>query len=163
MDEHKIAPIPIGYVQTDAPVSTIKEDPESVISRLIISTEFVDGLLGLNGFSHIIILSFLTELREFERNAMQIKMRRFTKYGFTLDELPLIGVFASDSPNRPNPIALSIARLLQVDRNVLIVKGLDLFNGTPILDIKPYTPERIISGLSVPPWYENLLSKIRGK
>ncbi|MDG7044919.1 MAG: SAM-dependent methyltransferase [Nitrososphaerota archaeon] len=161
MEEYKISPI--GYAQTDAPVKTIKEDPDTVTSKLIIKAEFVDGLVGLNGFSHIIILSFLTELRAFERNVMQIKMRRFTKYGFTLEELPLIGVFASDSPNRPNPIAISIARLLQIDKNVLTVKGLDIFNNTPILDIKPYTPERVVSGLSLPPWYENLISKIRGK
>ncbi|MDG7047389.1 MAG: SAM-dependent methyltransferase [Nitrososphaerota archaeon] len=161
MEEYKISPI--GYVQTDAPIKTIKEDPDTVTSKLIIKGEFVDGLVGLNGFSHIIILSFLSELRAFERNAMQVKMRRFIKYGFTLEELPLIGVFASDSPNRPNPIAISIARLLQIDNNVLTVKGLDIFNNTPILDIKPYTPERVVSGLSFPPWYENLISKIRGK
>jgi tRNA-Thr(GGU) m(6)t(6)A37 methyltransferase TsaA len=50
---------------------------------------------------------------------------------------PLVGVFASRSPNRPNPIGVTKVKLLEVRGNILVVKGLDALNGTPVLDIKP--------------------------
>jgi tRNA-Thr(GGU) m(6)t(6)A37 methyltransferase TsaA len=50
---------------------------------------------------------------------------------------PLVGVFASRSPNRPNPIGVTRVKLLKVNGNILTVKGLDAFNGTPVIDIKP--------------------------
>jgi formylmethanofuran dehydrogenase subunit E len=49
------------------------------------------------------------------------------------------GVFATRSPNRPNPIGICVVKLLQRDRNVLIIKGIDALDGTPLIDIKPYS------------------------
>ena len=72
-----------------------------------------------------------------------------------------MGVFCSDSPNRPNPIALTILRLKRVDGNVLHVSGLDLYNGTPILDLRAYTPSYSIEGYVLPDWYTELLEKLR--
>jgi len=68
-------------------------------------------------------------------------------------EAPLVGVFATDSHHRPNSIAITIVKLLRREGNLLHVDGLDLFDGTPVLDIKPYGYGRIVHNLSVPEWY----------
>ncbi|MGQ9735991.1 MAG: TrmO family methyltransferase domain-containing protein [Thermaceae bacterium] len=75
--------------------------------------------------------------------------------GIPLEQLPGIGVFASRSPHRPNPIALTLVRLHRVKGTRLWVSGLDLFDRTPILDLKPYTPSWRIEP-TVPSWYEDL-------
>jgi len=51
------------------------------------------------------------------------------------------GVFATRSPNRPNPISISIVRLIKIEGNILYIKDVDIVDGTPLLDIKPYVPE----------------------
>ncbi|MEM3897200.1 MAG: TrmO family methyltransferase [Nitrososphaerota archaeon] len=64
--------------------------------------------------------------------------------------MPEVGVFCSDSPHRPNPIALTILGLKRVDGSVLHVAGLDLYNGMPILDLRAYTPSYSIEGYILP-------------
>ncbi|MEM0322330.1 MAG: TrmO family methyltransferase, partial [Thermoprotei archaeon] len=65
--------------------------------------EFVDGLDGLEGFSHIFVLGYFNMLRPEQIGPLKVKPRGLLRYGFTLDELPTVGVFALDSPTRPNP------------------------------------------------------------
>jgi tRNA-Thr(GGU) m(6)t(6)A37 methyltransferase TsaA len=95
-----------------------------------VAPEFRQGLAGLAGYSHIVVLGFLHEAR---RDLIQI-----TRPGA---EAPT-GVFALRSPVRPNPISLSVVRLLSVDieRGLVEVDAIDLLDGTPIVDIKPYRP-----------------------
>jgi tRNA-Thr(GGU) m(6)t(6)A37 methyltransferase TsaA len=88
--------------------------------------EYARGLKDLEGFSHIILL-FNFHLSE----------------GYELEVLPFLddvkrGVFATRAPRRPNPIGLSVVRLLKVEGNVLHIADLDIVDGTPLLDIKPY-------------------------
>jgi tRNA (Thr-GGU) A37 N-methylase len=71
---------------------------------------------------------------------LKVRFKRLIKLGLSLEEIPEVGIFCSDPPHRPNPIALTILRLEGIDGNVLHVSGLDLYNGTPILDLRPYTP-----------------------
>jgi tRNA (Thr-GGU) A37 N-methylase len=73
-----------------------------------------------------------------------------------LEELPSLGVFALDSPTRPNPIGLTLVRLLGRQGRFLKVSGLDFFDGTPILDIKGYRPTYRADEFSVPDWYKKL-------
>jgi len=65
-------------------------------------------------------------------------------------DLPLVGVFALGSPSRPNPIGLSLVELLKIDKRFLTVKGLDYFDGTPVLDIKPYRSDYRVDTFRVP-------------
>ena len=90
--------------------------------------EFAAGLQDLEGFSHIILLYHLH----------RVTQSRLTVVPF-LDDQPR-GVFATRAPSRPNPIGLSIVRLLGVERNLLHVENVDIVDGTPLLDIKPYVP-----------------------
>ncbi|MFP3290403.1 MAG: tRNA (N6-threonylcarbamoyladenosine(37)-N6)-methyltransferase TrmO [Nitrososphaeria archaeon] len=154
---------PIGYVKTEMSDEDIRKANGNVISKIIIKEEYIDGLQGLEGYSHILVISYLNKLRDFEIGVLKVKPRRLTKYGLKLEELPEVGVFAVDSPARPNPIGLSIAEIIKIDKNVITVKGLDLFNETPILDIKPYSYERVVKEFKVPDWYSELLKKTRSK
>lgn len=90
--------------------------------------EFAAGLQDLHGFSHIILLY------HFHR-VTQVKL---TVVPF-LDDEPH-GVFATRAPSRPNPIGLSVVRLLGIEGNVLTIENVDIVDGTPLLDIKPYVP-----------------------
>jgi tRNA-Thr(GGU) m(6)t(6)A37 methyltransferase TsaA len=91
--------------------------------------EFIPGLKDLVGFSHIILLY---HLHQSQRHVLTV-----TPF---LDSKPH-GVFATRSPRRPNPIGLSVVMLLRVEENILYVENLDILDGTPLLDIKPYVPE----------------------
>jgi len=91
--------------------------------------EFAEGLSDLDGFSHIILLCHLHR-----STGWRLKVVPF------LDTEPR-GLFATRAPCRPNPIGLSVVNLLAVEGNVLSIENIDLLDGTPILDIKPYVGE----------------------
>jgi tRNA-Thr(GGU) m(6)t(6)A37 methyltransferase TsaA len=93
-----------------------------------VEPEFRQGLLGLDGYSHVVLLSWFDRA---ERNLIVQKPRHATEAK---------GVFALRSPVRPNPIGLHIVELeaLDIDAGRLSIDAIDLLDGTPILDIKPY-------------------------
>ena len=98
--------------------------------------EFCDALDGIDDFSHVIILYWI-HLRdnEKERSILQV-VPRGRSNGVK------VGVFACRSPSRPNPIGLCVVKLIKVEDCVLTVKGLDAFEGSPIVDVKPYIQRR---------------------
>lgn len=133
---------PIGFVRSnykdrkDIPRGlNAKHDVEGVLEIL---PDLEAGLTDIEGFSHLIVLW------EFDRSS-----------GFELiacppsDGLPH-GVFATRSPQRPNPIAMTVVELLRREGNRLHVRGVDMLDETPILDIKPYLsnvdPEKLKRG-----------------
>ena len=123
-------PQPIGFVRT--PYSDTSQVPKGLSAKheaegeLEILPEFEPGLTDIEGFSHLIVLWVFDRSEGFEL------------YGETpADGLPH-GVFATRSPRRPNPIAITIVELLGREGSKLRVRGVDMLDGTPILDIKPY-------------------------
>jgi tRNA-Thr(GGU) m(6)t(6)A37 methyltransferase TsaA len=90
--------------------------------------EYAEGLRDLDGFSHIILLYWFHVSRGFELEVVPF-----------LDTEPR-GVFATRAPRRPNPIGLSVVRLDRIEGRVVHVVGVDMLDGTPLLDIKPYVP-----------------------
>ena len=101
---------------------------EDAQGELEIYQEFSEGLQDIDGFSHIILVFAFhksEEKRIYAHPPFDGKKR---------------GVFSTRSSNRPNPIGLSVLRLIKRDRNTLKVQGVDMIEGTPVLDIKPYTP-----------------------
>lgn len=121
--------------------------------------EFKEGLLGIENFSHIIVVSWLHKITEDQRKILVVKPLRMMELGFKLSELPTLGVFALHSPVRPNPIGITIVRLIKREDNLLFVEGLDLYDGTPILDLKGYYPY-LPKDVRVPEWSKRLPRKV---
>ncbi len=151
---------PVAYVRTRASDEDIKTRPEDVESDIDLLPAFEPGLAAIDGFSHLMVLFFMHRLDADGRTVLQVKPRRLLREGLTNDELPTLGVFACDSPVRPNPIGLSLVRLLARDGLTLHVQGLDAFDGTPVLDIKPYTPKRVPADATFPNWWQNLQATV---
>jgi len=136
------SPQPIGYARTPYQEtkqipngSGAKHDAEGVLEIL---PQFEAGLTDVEGFSHLYVLWVFDRSEGFELFGMP-----------HIDNRPH-GVFATRSPRRPNPIALTVVELLRRDGAHLHVRGVDMLDGTPLLDIKPYlssiTPERLRRG-----------------
>lgn len=151
---------PIGIVHVSFSDDEVKgrwvEGVEGVIE---VYEEYADGLDGIDGFSHIILIAFLHKTSEEQRRILKVKPKRLRILG--IEQVPEIGVFCSSSPHRPNPLALTIVELLEREGRFLKVKNLDLFDGTPILDIKPYTPSRRVDDIRLPEWYQKILEEVR--
>jgi len=126
----------IGIVESSGELSKVKIFPE-----------FCAGLQGLNSFSHIIILYWIhLRDREDERRVLRVIPKKHPG-------APQVGVFASRSPSRPNPIGLCVVELAKVEDCTLIVKGLDAFDESPIIDIKPYISRAdSVPDARVPDW-----------
>ncbi|WP_048078511.1 tRNA (N6-threonylcarbamoyladenosine(37)-N6)-methyltransferase TrmO [Desulfurococcus mucosus] len=156
---------PIGYVRTSLRDEEIRSvfDRSSVRGYIEVLPEYSQGLRGLEGFSHVIIIAYLHKVPYEARSTLLVKPRRLVKLGLKPEELPEVGVFATDSPHRPNPIALTIVELEKIEEDRLYVRGLDLYDGTPVLDIKPYDKGRSIVGFRIPEWLRRLEEKVREK
>jgi len=129
----------------------VKETPHrpdwqlDTVSELVIDPKWEEGLGGLEGFSHVIVLFWIDRITEKD---MPLKVHPMHR-----EDLPVTGLFATRSPNRPNRIGLTVVKLLRHDRNVLKVTGLDALDGTPVLDIKPYLRSgELIPDATEPTW-----------
>jgi tRNA-Thr(GGU) m(6)t(6)A37 methyltransferase TsaA len=118
---------PIGYVENDFDRPTALDQIRAVESRIVLDPALVEGLQGLETGQPIMVIFY------FHRSE-----------GYTLrqhprgdESRPLQGVFTLRSPRRPNPIGVTVVDLLAVEGNVLRVRGLDVIDGTPVLDLKP--------------------------
>ncbi len=151
---------PIGFIKTNSTDDEVRQSLEGVEATVEILPEFAEALEGLQGYSHILVLSYLNKLRPEQIGPLKVKPRGLLKRGFKLEELPTVGVFSIDSPTRPNPIALSLVRLLRMEGTRLFVAGLDMFNGTPVVDIKPYRSDRSAEDFKLPEWYTKLYAKV---
>lgn len=99
-----------------------------VQGKIEVSSEYVDGLADLDGFSHIILLYVFHKVSQ-----VKLSVKPF------LDSTNR-GVFATRAPTRPTPIGLSIVKLDRIEGNTLYIENVDVLNVTPLLDIKPYVP-----------------------
>ena len=155
---------PIGFVKTKFAGEDMRNHPvEELEADIEILDEYTDGLEAIDGFSHLLILFYMHNITAENRKWLKIKPRIVVRYGLNLEEVPLVGVFCLDSPNRPNPIGLSVVRLLWRKGKILHVKGIDALNETPVLDIKPYSPAIKIEKFELPEWYKNIIAKARAK
>ena len=125
---------PIGIINNAIAKRSNKESWKSAISNIVVDTSLEKALDNLGEFSHIIVIYWLHKVSSAERTIEKVHPKG-------KKDLPLVGVLASRSPARPNPIGMATVRLLSIDRNVLKVQGLDALNGTPLLDIKPFIPK----------------------
>jgi len=124
---------PIGIIHS--PFKTPQGTPiqptaaYNVKGTIEIFPEFVEGLKDLDGFSHIILIYHFHLVSSFS-----LLVKPYMDDNFH-------GVFATRAPARPNPIGISVVRLDRIEKNLLHVRDIDVVDGTPLLDIKPYVPE----------------------
>jgi tRNA-Thr(GGU) m(6)t(6)A37 methyltransferase TsaA len=143
---------PIGVVRTKGSDAEVKEKGD-LEGELVIYPEFQEALEGIEGYSHLFVIVYFDRLRREQIGPLRVKPRGLMRRGFTLEQLPLLGVLALDSPTRPNPIGLTLVRFLRREANRLFVQGLDFFNETPILDIKGYCPQYRTENYTLPDWF----------
>ena len=118
---------------------------EKLISEIVVDGSLTEALDNLDEFSHIIVLFWMHQAV-----AGETPMKVHPK---GKSELSLVGLFATRSPKRPNPVGETTVRLLRRRGNILVVQGLDAINGTPVIDIKPYIPRcDSVADTKVPPW-----------
>ena len=110
--------------------------------------EYEKGLKDIEGFSHIILIYHFHLSKTY---SLQVKPYMDNK---------LHGLFATRAPARPNPIGISVVRLIKVIRNRIYVKDIDIVDGTPLLDIKPYIPEFSSEDIIKKGWLENNVEKL---
>jgi len=123
---------PIGVVRNE--IKEPRRDGwEKVTSEIVVDESLAEGLDGLEEFSHILVVFWMHKVP-----AMRQPVCKIHPQGRA--DLPLVGLFATRSPYRPNPVGVSAPRLVERKGNVLRVVGLDAIDGTPVLDIKPYLP-----------------------
>jgi len=135
---------PIGTVRSEIK-QPARRDCEEVIADIIINDDLAEALDGLEDFSHLVVLYWIHRAASGE---VPLKVHPRGRL-----ELPLLGLFTTRTPNRPNRIGMSTVRLLERQGNILRVKGLDAIEGTPVIDIKPYIPGYdSVTNAEVPSW-----------
>ncbi|MBI5461216.1 MAG: tRNA (N6-threonylcarbamoyladenosine(37)-N6)-methyltransferase TrmO [Gammaproteobacteria bacterium] len=122
---------PIGFVSNEI-IEPAYIEWKKTTSQIVLHDRYVDSLDSLVDYSHVMIVFWMHQVC--------ITKERHVPQG-KYDVVPEVGMFACRCPHRPNPIACTTVPLLGIDGNVLTVKGLDAVDATPVIDIKPYTPQ----------------------
>jgi tRNA-Thr(GGU) m(6)t(6)A37 methyltransferase TsaA len=137
---------PIGTVKNN-----IKEPRfggfDNEISEIVVDEKYTEALNGIDDYSHVIIVYWMD----------RVKKKVITHQPQGNPKVPVVGIFSCRCPQRPNPIAMTTVKLIGHDGNRIKVKGLDILDGTPIIDIKPYWPhyDKIDNG-KIPDWVNEL-------
>ena len=146
---------PIGVIHspfretTSMPIQPVSEN--SAAGHIDVFSEFAAGLKDLEGFSHILLLYHFHRSQTYSLSVTPF-----------LDTEPR-GLFATRAPNRPNPIGLSLVRLVRIEGSHLHVKNIDVLDGTPLLDIKPHVPDFDCAPGARIGWLEKATDKMRKK
>jgi len=130
MDDIIVKPIGIictPYLNTsNMPIQPIAA--RGIKGYIEISPEYVEGLKNLEGFSHIILIYHFHKIKEYDLEVI------------TLSDSEARGIFASKEANRPNAIGISTVKLIKIEGNILYIEQVDMLDGTPLIDIKPFYP-----------------------
>jgi len=146
---------PIGIINTPhktkegMPIQSISA--KGIKGRIELKEEFLDGLLDLDGFSHIYLIY------HFHKSV-----------GYKLQVMPFLddklhGVFSTRAPKRPNAIGMSVVKLTSIKGNILEIENVDMLDGTPLLDIKPYIPQFDNHEIEKGGWVEDKIGKLDEK
>ena len=121
---------------------------KDIVTEIIIDKKYAKGLDGIEDYSHVVVVYWMNKEKECH----------LKHYPQGRADVPFVGIFACRCPQRPNRIAISTVRLLRRFKNHLHVKGLDIVNDTPILDIKPYALQYDkINEVKIPRWVDKLV------
>ena len=141
--EHLPALGAIGVVETDVADEDIARQRRTIVSDIVLRPELVEGLQGLEHYSHLIVIFLMHRAPPME--TLRVHPRHDPAR-------PAVGTFAMRTRNRPNPIGLAVVDLLGISGNRLTVRRLDAYAGTPVLDLKPYDHYDVFEDIRVPDW-----------
>jgi tRNA-Thr(GGU) m(6)t(6)A37 methyltransferase TsaA len=135
------------------PIARVKNDITEIgmrcwkdtVSEIVFEPDYIDALDNLDSFSHILVVFWMHRSPAWDHSMSKVHPQR-------MQDLPLVGIFATRSPVRPNPLGIAIVKLLERKGNMLTVAGLDAIDGTPVVDIKTYFPGDSIADIQVPEW-----------
>ncbi|MBN2061973.1 MAG: tRNA (N6-threonylcarbamoyladenosine(37)-N6)-methyltransferase TrmO [Deltaproteobacteria bacterium] len=164
---------PVGFVRSEIKAPSLKakgkdieiakglkmaasraKNIRSLVSELVISPELEGILDGLEDFSHILVIYWPHLLPASGRLLTRV-------HPMGQKAFPLVGIFSTCSPARPNPVLVTAVRLLEIKENILKVQGLEAIDGSPIIDIKPYTTSYYSAeNIKVSDWMEQIQEAI---
>jgi tRNA-Thr(GGU) m(6)t(6)A37 methyltransferase TsaA len=148
----KITYKPIGVIHS--PFKEPKGTPiqpegaKGIDGTVEVFPEYAEGLKDVEGFSHIILIYHFHLSKD-----ASLKAKPF------MDSEPR-GVFAMRGPSRPNPIGISVVRLVRIEKSILHIQDVDIVDGTPLLDIKPYVPRFDVREVDNIGWLEENIHKV---
>jgi tRNA-Thr(GGU) m(6)t(6)A37 methyltransferase TsaA len=154
-NERPIALKAIASVRNDVKEPEMR-DWRSVVSDIVCDPALSEALDGLEEFSHIMVVFWMHRAPSWDPGHLKTHPQR-------RQDLPLVGVLATRSPHRPNPLGVSVVKLLERRDNVLRVIGLDAIDGTPVVDIKSHIPDAETAEAGVPDWVYRLRRSAPGR
>ena len=145
---------PIGCVRR----ASLDEDERDkrLVSRVVLDEDLAPALDGIEDFSHVYVIYWLHQVTVADEPILH--------HPSSLREAQPLGILATRAPIRPNPIGLTLVELVRREENTLWVRGLDAYDGTPVLDIKPYPDwERgrfiVVTDFRVPEWLAKIVEQ----
>ena len=150
LNEIKYKPIGVIHSPFKEPKGTPIQPPgaKGIAGRVEIFSQYAEGLEDVEGFSHIILIYHFHLSK-----AASLKVKPFM-------DTEMHGIFAIRGPSRPNPIGISVVRLVGIEENMLHIQDVDIVDGTPLLDIKPYVPEFDVREVERIGWLEKNVHKL---
>jgi tRNA-Thr(GGU) m(6)t(6)A37 methyltransferase TsaA len=140
----------IGFVESSV-TDLGDENWGSVSSRITLLPEYEGSLLGLEDFSHAIVITYLHRAKYDPTKHLRRRPRG-------MESMPEVGIFSQRVKDRPNPIGVTAVEIMEVGDDYLYIRGLDAVDGTPVIDIKPYFPQfDRVENARIPEWVDRLM------
>ena len=154
MDRDRIEITPIGFVRRASTGENVRD--RNLISEIVFNSSLTEALEGIDEWSHVYIITWLHRVEK--------SKEQFLLFPGAEPDKPPVGVLATRAPIHPNPIGLTLVELIKREGNVIHVQGLDAYEGTPVLDIKPYPDWDagcliVVSDFRVPEWLSTIIAK----
>jgi tRNA-Thr(GGU) m(6)t(6)A37 methyltransferase TsaA len=143
-----IALKPIAHVRHGVPEADLPRLRAEMVAEIVMDEAYAEAIAGLEGYSHLIVLFWMHRCDPARYRPMVHPRGR--------EDLPLTGVLSTRGRDRPNPIGLAVVEWLGRTGHCLQVRRLDAYDGTPVIDIKPYDPYDVFTDLRVPDWWYRL-------
>ena len=127
---------------------------KDIYATIEFKKEYQEGLKDLNGFSHVYLIYYFHKVKEPKLSVIPFNDKTHTSRG----------VFSTRTPMHPNSLGLSVVELVKVERNIVTIKGVDILNDTPLLDIKPYIENfDKVEGKTKSGWMKSTASEVSRK
>lgn len=153
MDQNQFKKIevrPIGRVTRTS--SQENERDRRLVAKVVVDESLTPALDGIESWSHLYVIFWLDRVARPERPVL-------------VHPGSGLGIFAARSPIHPNPIGLTLVELVKREKNVLWVRGLDAYDGTPVLDIKPYPDWEqdliVVTDFRIPDWLKEIIGQAK--